>query len=141
MKKHFKVSFKYSESVFCSNIAIAESAEDVEKYYSQKYAWVAVSEASPADVRSAEQKGMPFVDVPQQERVGTLARDIVEFFDDVDPYGNTMSDVEMMESIVNLLIDCPSSIIDDLQEIIDDDEDYRETGEKLKARINFFASC
>ena len=37
MKKYYKVSFQYSESVYCANIAHAETAADVEAYYS-KYA-------------------------------------------------------------------------------------------------------
>lgn len=43
--KYFNVSFKYSESVYCSNIARAESAADVEAHYS-KYEWFKVSEAT-----------------------------------------------------------------------------------------------
>lgn len=43
MKKYFAVSFKYSETVYCSNIAHAETAEAVEAHYS-KYEWVSVRE-------------------------------------------------------------------------------------------------
>lgn len=61
MKKYYKVSFQYSESVYCSNIAHAETVEDVEAHYS-KYPWVSVSEAADCEVRAAQRKGMPIVE-------------------------------------------------------------------------------
>ena len=59
MKKYFNVSFQYSEGVFCANIAHAESAEAVEKHYSEKYEWCKVSEATAADVEEAQRRGKP----------------------------------------------------------------------------------
>lgn len=55
MKKYFAVSFKYSESVYCSNIAHAETAEAVEAHYS-KYEWSAsesakITKSKPLAVR------------------------------------------------------------------------------------------
>lgn len=63
MKKYFNVSFQYSESVYCSNIAHAESAEAVEAHYSEKYEWCKVSEATAADVEEAQRKGKPIVEI------------------------------------------------------------------------------
>jgi hypothetical protein len=63
MKKYFNVSFQYSESVYCANIAHAESAEAVEAHYSAKYEWCKVSEATAADVEEAQRKGKPIVEI------------------------------------------------------------------------------
>lgn len=62
MKKYFKVSFKYSENVCCSNIAHAESADKVKKHYS-KYSWVSVQECNEYKIESARRKGMPFIEI------------------------------------------------------------------------------
>lgn len=63
MKKYFNVSFQYSDGVFCANIAHAESAEAVEKHYSEKYEWCKVSEANAADLEEAQRKGKPIVEI------------------------------------------------------------------------------
>lgn len=63
MKKYFNVSFQYSESVYCANIAHAESAETVVAHYSAKYEWCKVSEATAADVEEAQRKGKPIIDI------------------------------------------------------------------------------
>lgn len=144
MKNFYYVSFKYSESVFCSNIAKAETAEDVETYYGKflKYEWVSVREASSADVKTAERKGMPFTEVPQRERVGTLARDLMAFFFDVDPW-NGSSESEMMESVVNSLTGDASAVLEDLWDVIDGEgyEDFRQTARHLKERVSFYLAC
>ena len=62
MKKYFKVTFQYSEYVYCTNLAHAETAEDVEREYS-KYTWRSVKEAQPWDVEEAKMKGMPIIEV------------------------------------------------------------------------------
>lgn len=54
----YNVSFQYSENVFCTNMAIAESVETVAKHYS-KYAWVNITEATAAELETAKKKGMP----------------------------------------------------------------------------------
>jgi len=61
--KYFNVSFKYSESVYCSNIARAEAVADVEAHYG-KYEWFKISEATDADVRSAQERGKPIIECP-----------------------------------------------------------------------------
>lgn len=63
MKKYFKVTFEYAEGIiYCTNLAHAETAEDVERKYS-KYPWQSVKEAQPWDVEEAKMKGMPIIEV------------------------------------------------------------------------------
>lgn len=66
MKKYFAVSFKYSKSVFCSNIAHAETAEAVAAHYS-RYEWVDIREAEAHEVETARRKGMPIVEIETTE--------------------------------------------------------------------------
>ncbi len=68
MKKYFHVSFQYSENVYCANIAHAESAEAVEKHYSEKYEWCKVSEATAADVEEAQRRGKPIVEIESAKK-------------------------------------------------------------------------
>jgi hypothetical protein len=68
MKKYFAVSFKHSESVYCSNIAHAETAEAVNAHYS-KYEWVSVRECEDYEVETARRKGMPIVEIETPEAV------------------------------------------------------------------------
>ena len=65
MKKYFSVSFKYSENVYCSNVAHAESAEDVKNHYS-KYKWVSVSECGEQEVKDARRRGKPIVEIERR---------------------------------------------------------------------------
>lgn len=68
MKQYFNVNFQYSESVYCANIAHAETAADVEAYYSSKYTWVSVSPAADYEVEEARRRGKPIVELdPQPE--------------------------------------------------------------------------
>lgn len=62
MKKYFSVSFQYSANVYCTNIAHAESVEDVERHYS-KYGRVDVSDSTDYDIETARKKGMPIVEI------------------------------------------------------------------------------
>lgn len=62
MKKYFAVSFKYSDNVYCSNIAHAETAEVVNAHYS-KYEWVDIREAEEHEIETARCKGMPIVEI------------------------------------------------------------------------------
>ena len=68
MKKYFYVSFKCSESVYCPNIAHAETAEAVADHYS-KYEWVDIREAKAHEIETARQKGMPIVEIETPESV------------------------------------------------------------------------
>lgn len=63
---YFKVSFKYSKTVYCSNIAKAETAEDVNAHYA-KYSWVDVQEAAQCEVDAAMRKGIPVINCPHIE--------------------------------------------------------------------------
>lgn len=77
--KYFAVSFKYSESVYCSNIAHAETAEAVDAHYS-KYEWVDIREAAAHEVDTASRKGMPIVEIDTPEAVTEVKEEItVEF--------------------------------------------------------------
>ena len=62
MKNYYNVSFKYSETVYCANIAHAESEDAVENYYSE-YEWIHISKSSPSDVELAKRKGMPIIEI------------------------------------------------------------------------------
>lgn len=77
--KYFTVSFKYSESVYCSNIAHAETAEAVAAHYS-KYEWVDIREAAANEVDTARRKGMPIVEIDTPEAMTEEKEEItVEF--------------------------------------------------------------
>ena len=56
----FCVSFKYSESVYCSNLVIADNSEAVEAHYS-KYAWYHIEEGNISDINEAKKKGKPIL--------------------------------------------------------------------------------
>ena len=58
------------------------------------------------------------------ERLGTFSREIMTFFFDLDPW-NGMSEDEMMESIVNDLTENSSAVLDDLNEILWNREEFR----------------
>lgn len=62
----FRVSFKYSEYVYCTNIAIAENIQDVENHYSNRE-WYNIEEATDGDIKEAERKGMPIVTIEHIE--------------------------------------------------------------------------
>ena len=57
---NYKVSFQYSEYVYCTNIAIAENIQDVENHYKSR-AWYHIEEATESDIKEAEKKGMPII--------------------------------------------------------------------------------
>lgn len=61
MKTYYKVSFEYSEGIYCTNIAHAETAADVEAHYS-KYSWCSIHEAKPYEIEEARMKGMPIIE-------------------------------------------------------------------------------
>lgn len=66
MKTYYKVSFEYSEGIYCTNMAHAENAADVEKAYS-KYTWCSVREAAPYELDEAKAKGMPIIEIEHEE--------------------------------------------------------------------------
>lgn len=61
MKKYYNITFKwYDTNTYCSNIAYAETEEDVKESYS-KYEIIAISEAKDYDVEDAKRRGKPIV--------------------------------------------------------------------------------
>lgn len=62
MKKYYTVSFKYSDSVYCTNIAHAESKAKAEAHYSG-YSWAEAREATDREVMAAQRKGMPIIEI------------------------------------------------------------------------------
>lgn len=65
MKQYFKVTYQHSESVYCANIAHAETAADVTAYYN-RYEWVNVQPAESWEVDEAARRGMPIVEIDPQ---------------------------------------------------------------------------
>ena len=62
MKQYYKVTFQHSENVFCTNLAHAETVQDVEREYSV-YSWSSIKPAQPWDVEEARVKGMPIIEI------------------------------------------------------------------------------
>ena len=63
-KKYFNVSFQMEQDGFYhSNIAHAETVEDVKEHYSKYHQIVAITEASEGDIQEAQRKGKPIVEV------------------------------------------------------------------------------
>lgn len=62
MKEYYSVSFQYSESVFCANIAHGEKTA-IEEHYKSQYEWVSIKPASQWEIDDAKRKGMPIVEI------------------------------------------------------------------------------
>ncbi len=62
MKVFYSVTFKYSDDVYCSNIAYGEK-ETVEEHYKREYEWVSVKPAALYEVETAKLKGMPIIEL------------------------------------------------------------------------------
>lgn len=57
----YSVSFRYSENVWCSNIVLADSTEQAERYYSE-YKDIIVNHISKASAKyEVERKNKPLV--------------------------------------------------------------------------------
>ena len=68
--KLYKVTFAWDrdETVYCTNLAKADSAEAVELYYERKYDYVLnVREVTEWEAKECIMKGMPVVDIPTQK--------------------------------------------------------------------------
>lgn len=59
----FRVTFKYSDNTYCSNIAIAESEQEVINYYGKKYDSVYIEQGNAYDLEEAKRKGKPIVTI------------------------------------------------------------------------------
>lgn len=93
MKTYFNVTFKYSENVYCTNIAHAENENDVQNHYN-KYEILSITEASEHDVKDAQRRGKPVIECehvepeePEEEPARTrqeVVADILTYFKEND---------------------------------------------------------
>ena len=58
----YKITFKYSENTYCTNLAMADSLDKVQDKY-RKYEWSNITEANYGDLAEAKRKGMPIIEV------------------------------------------------------------------------------
>ena len=66
MKKNlipYRVTFQKTETVYCVNIAMANSKQAVEEYYTGKYGWCAVDECSSYQLQEAQRRRCPIVTI------------------------------------------------------------------------------
>ena len=68
---YYKVTFKHSENVYCTNIAIADSVEAVKDHYS-KYSWSNVRECAEWEVEEGKTKGMPIITIEAEKEPETV---------------------------------------------------------------------
>lgn len=67
MKKYYFVSWNAGDGVFCTNLAIAETVEDVKAVYGAGYVDVDVTECGSGEEVSYIKRGMPVTDCPHSE--------------------------------------------------------------------------
>lgn len=88
---YYKVTFKHSENVFCTNIAIADSVEAVKDHYS-KYSWSNVRECAEWEVEEGKTKGMPIITIETKEEPETVeAKGENTMFEKIADYINTLN--------------------------------------------------
>lgn len=61
MKAYYNVTFKWSDSVYCSNIACAENELAIREHY-KKYEILSITGANGSDINEAIRKGKPIVE-------------------------------------------------------------------------------
>jgi len=60
----YRITFQYSETTYCTNLAEATDQASVNAYYtSEGYQVIAINEATESDRNEAERKGMPIVSI------------------------------------------------------------------------------
>ena len=59
--RYFEITFQWSESTYCANIAHAENENDVRNHY-RKYNIISVKPASDYDVEDAKRRGKPIIE-------------------------------------------------------------------------------
>lgn len=64
----YKVSFRFADNTFCTNICDAQTFSDLEREYSD-YNELDIREAQPWEVEDARQKGMPIIKARHLEPV------------------------------------------------------------------------
>ena len=85
MANIYLVSFKIG-SFYHSNIALAETAEDVRAHYSE-YTEVSVSDGNEGDLREAERKGKPIITVEHKEAESVEVKKVInEALDGIELY-------------------------------------------------------
>lgn len=79
MKKYYNITFRwYDTTTYCTNIAHAESAEEVTVHYlNAGHSWVSEPvEATEYDIANGRRRGIPFVEIatpvfnPEQNKEG-----------------------------------------------------------------------
>lgn len=61
-KKYFQITFKYSEEIFCTNIAHASTINEINAKYSD-YEIISCRECESYEVESAKRRHMPIVEI------------------------------------------------------------------------------
>ena len=64
MKKYYYVTFKWDDTIFCTNIAHANNIEAVENEYS-KYKWYHIRKVQTGELDMAKRKGMPIIELEE----------------------------------------------------------------------------
>ena len=126
-RQYFKVSFQYSEYVYCANIAIAESIDDVNREYSQ-YTWYSVKPATECDVQEAREKHMPVIEIEHAEQAEqnttteqeendtmTTAEKLMQYFDEHED--DFVQSIEELDSYNGYLGDDRYYSMDELDEL------------------------
>ena len=63
MKKYYFVSWNHGDGIYCTNLAAADSAEDVRAEYACREE-LTIREAEDYEIESAKRRGMPVTDCP-----------------------------------------------------------------------------
>lgn len=62
MKRYYVVTYEKADGVFCCNLVYAGSEMQVREYYA-KYPWVHVQAAMEHNIREAQEKHMPIIEL------------------------------------------------------------------------------
>ena len=63
MKKTYLVSFRYSETVYCTNIVITDDTAKIDEEYGNKYEWHTFRECAEWEVDTYKKRGMPIFEL------------------------------------------------------------------------------
>lgn len=72
----YNITFQYSETTYCSNIALGTEAQ-IRQHYSN-YEIVSISEASEYDLQDAQRRGKPVIDCTGEEITEETAQESTE---------------------------------------------------------------
>lgn len=62
---NYKITFQYAENIYCTNIVASQNKEDAMEHY-RDYRVIGIKEATDYDLKEAERKGMPFIDLTSE---------------------------------------------------------------------------